>query len=170
MSNTVRLASLSSNSSVDGLGLRTVVWFQGCVHKCPGCHNPQTHDVQGGYEVEVEQLLNEIRALGNKKITLSGGDPFLQNQALHYLCEVLHKENYNIWIYTGYLLEDLIKQPINLSILEHTDVLIDGQFIQELMSIDNIFKGSSNQRVIKLSTYFNILNVEKSILTFNFME
>jgi len=170
VSNTVRLASLSSNSSVDGLGLRTVVWFQGCVHNCPGCHNPQTHDVKGGYEVEVEQLLNEIRALGNKKITFSGGDPFLQNQALHYLCEALHKENYNIWIYTGYLLEELIKQPINQSILEYSDVLVDGQFIQELMSVDNIFKGSSNQRVIKLKTYFKTLNVEESILTFNFME
>lgn len=170
MSNTVRLASLSSNSSVDGLGLRTVVWFQGCVHNCVGCHNPQTHDVNGGYEIEIEQVLNEIRALGNKKITFSGGDPFLQNQALFNLCETLHKENYNIWIYTGYVLEDLIKQPINQSILECTDILVDGKFIQELKGVDNIFKGSSNQRVIKLKTYFKTLNLEESILTFNFME
>jgi anaerobic ribonucleoside-triphosphate reductase activating protein len=164
------LASLSSNSSVDGLGLRTVVWFQGCVHHCPGCHNPQTHDVHGGYEVEVEQLLNEIRALGNKKITFSGGDPFLQNLALYDLCEALYKENYTIWIYTGYLLEDLVKQPINQSILEFSDVLVDGKFIQDLKGVDNIFKGSSNQRVIKLRTYFKTLNVEESILAFNFME
>jgi len=170
VSNTVRLANITSNSSVDGLGLRTVVWFQGCVHNCVGCHNPQTHDVKGGYEIEIEQLLNEIRALGNKKITFSGGDPFLQNQALYYLCEILFKENYNIWIYTGYTLEDLIKLPINQSILECTDILVDGKFIQELKGIDNIFKGSSNQRVIKLSTYFKTLNVEESILTFNFME
>jgi anaerobic ribonucleoside-triphosphate reductase activating protein len=164
------LASLSSNSSVDGLGLRTVVWFQGCVHHCPGCHNPQTHDVHGGYEVEVEQLLNEIRALGNKKITFSGGDPFLQNLALYDLCEALYKENYTIWIYTGYLLEDLVKQPINQSILEFSDVLVDGKFMQDLIGVDNIFKGSSNQRVIKLRTYFKTLNVEESILAFNFME
>jgi len=170
VSNTVRLASLSSNSSVDGLGLRTVVWFQGCVHNCLGCHNPQTHDVNGGYEVEIEQLLNEIRALGNKKITFSGGDPFLQNQALNYLCEALHKENYNVWIYTGYVLEDLIKQPINLSILEWCDVLVDGKFEQALKSVDNIFKGSSNQRVIKLKEYFKTTNINESILTFNFME
>jgi anaerobic ribonucleoside-triphosphate reductase activating protein len=164
------LASLSSNSSVDGLGLRTVVWFQGCVHHCPGCHNPQTHDVHGGYEVEVEQLLNEIRALGNKKITFSGGDPFLQNLALYDLCEALYKENYTIWIYTGYLLEDLVKQPINQSILEFSDVLVDGKFMQDLIGVENIFKGSSNQRVIKLRTYFKTLNVEESILAFNFME
>lgn len=170
MSNTVRLASLSSNSSVDGLGLRTVVWFQGCVHQCVGCHNPQTHDVNSGYVVKVDDLLNEIRALGNKKVTISGGDPFLQNSALYNLCDALHKENYNIWIYTGYLLEDLIKQPINQSILECCDVLVDGKFIEELKGVDNIFKGSSNQRVIKLRTYFKTLDVEESILTFNFME
>lgn len=170
MSNIVRLASLSSNSSVDGLGLRTVVWFQGCVHNCVGCHNPQTHDVNGGYEIEIEQLLNEIRTLGNKKITFSGGDPFLQNSALYNLCEALYNENYTIWIYTGYRLEELIKQPINLSILEWCDVLVDGKFIEELKSVDNIFKGSSNQRVIKLSRYFKTLNIEESILTFNFME
>lgn len=164
MSNTVRLASLTSFSSVDGPGLRTVIWFQGCVHQCVGCHNPQTHDLNAGYLVEVSDLLNQVRAINHKKITISGGDPFLQKHALNEICIALKAEGYHIWIYTGYEIEMLIKDDVNRSILKHSDVLVDGKFVYGMRDIKDNFKGSLNQRIININKYLTGLSIEDSII------
>ena len=111
MSNMIRLASVTAHSSVDGPGLRTVVWFQGCPHHCVGCHNPETQSVDKGYCVTMDELMLRIESLHNKKITLAGGDPFLQALPLLELVERLESLGYNIWCYTGYTFEECLILP-----------------------------------------------------------
>ena len=98
----LRLAGVIKESIVDGPGIRFVVFGQGCPHRCPGCQNPQTHDFSGGYDTTTERLLAEIRKNPMLKgITLSGGDPFVQPEAMAELAEEAHKLGLNVVTYTG---------------------------------------------------------------------
>ena len=107
----IRLAaSLQADSIVDGEGIRTVIWTQGCPHHCPGCHNPDTHDFQDGKEFDVEEIMAELDKLeGQDGLTFSGGDPFVQPGACSVIAKYAKSKDWNIWCYTGYLFEDLIK-------------------------------------------------------------
>ena len=98
----IRLAHpLQSDSIVDGEGLRTVVWTQGCSHNCPGCHNQKTHSFTGGFLKEIEELKEEISNLKNQDgITLSGGDPMFQIDACLEIAEFCQSQNLNVWCYT----------------------------------------------------------------------
>lgn len=150
----IRLASdLQPDSIVDGEGIRTVIWTQGCPHHCPGCHNPQTHDPKGGALVDLEYIFNEIDELSAQDgITFSGGDPFVQAKECSVLAAYAKKKGYNIWCYTGYTFEDLLKlgqkRSEIIEFLEQIDVLVDGRFLLEQKSLDCIFRGSKNQRII----------------------
>jgi len=145
----IRLANLTYDSIVDGPGLRMVIWMQGCTHNCPFCHNPQTHDLNGGYLREIDDLVDEVNKYTFKSgITISGGDPFEQKQALLELTNKI-KDN-NIWVFTGYLYEDLLKDETSRKILENIDVLVDGPFVNSLKSDTLVFKGSTNQRIINV--------------------
>src|SRR5574344_1194718 len=130
----VRLANkLQSDSIVDGEGIRTVIWTQGCVHNCVGCHNPHTHSFTDGFLVDVEDLKKEISSLeGQDGITLSGGDPFCQIDACLEIAKFCHSIKLNVWCYTGYTFEELLerseKNPKILEFLQNIDVLIDGKF------------------------------------------
>lgn len=142
-------ADIQSDSIVDGEGLRTVIWFQGCPHGCPGCQNPETHDIKQGMEVDIEEVFEKIDNLKFQKgITLSGGDPFMQPEAAKKIADYAHKCGYNIWCYTGYTYENIIKNPKLKSLLESVDVLIDGPFLLEEKSLNCRFRGSKNQRII----------------------
>lgn len=150
----IRLASkLQKNSIVDGEGIRAVVWTQGCPHNCPGCHNPETHDYNGGFLMDVEELKEEINSLDSEVgVTLSGGDPFVQPEACLELAKYCHKVKLNVWCYTGFTYEQLIKksetEPVIMDFLKEIDVLIDGRFIEKLKSLEAKFRGSKNQRLI----------------------
>lgn len=160
MSNMIRLANITANSSVDGPGLRTVVWFQGCPHHCIACHNPQTQSVDLGSCISVDDLVERIERLNNKKITLSGGDPFLQSLQLLDLVERLDSLGFDIWCYTGYIFEHILHNPILVSCMRHMSYLVDGPFIKDKIDHNLMFRGSSNQRVIDLKQFFerNIVN------------
>ena len=95
----IRLAStLQSDSIVDGEGIRTVVWTQGCPHNCPFCHNPQTHDFKGGFLEDIEVIKEELRELkGQDGITLSGGDPMAQPLQCLEIAKEAHKLGMNVW-------------------------------------------------------------------------
>lgn len=146
----IRLASvLQPDSIVDGEGIRTVVWTQGCPHHCPFCHNPQTHDFNGGKLVEIDEIKKEMKNLkGQDGITLSGGDPMCQPLECLELAKYAHELGMNVWCYTGYLYEDVLKNKKMKSLLEEVDVLVDGEFKIDEFSLDLYYKGSKNQRVI----------------------
>lgn len=148
----IRLAAdLQTDSIVDGLGIRTVIWTQGCSHNCKGCHNPSTHDFKGGELIEIDDVLDAIEDLqGQTGITLSGGDPFFQSKQCAILAKKAHELNMDVWAYTGFVYEDLIKSNKKdiLELLSEIDVLIDGKFEISKKSLDCPFRGSSNQRII----------------------
>lgn len=146
----VRLASpLVTDSVVDGRGLRTVIWCQGCVHDCLGCHNPDTHDFTAGFEQDVNELVQQTLAVKMQSgVTFSGGDPMLQAESCAYIASQLKEKGINIWCYTGFTFEELLERPDCLEFLQYIDVLIDGKFELALKSYELLFKGSANQRII----------------------
>lgn len=146
----IRLASpLQKDSIVDGLGIRTVIWTQGCAHGCPGCHNPGTHDFDGGALFELEEIKKTIDTLENQDgITFSGGDPVYQIEPVIDLAEYARKRNLTVWLYSGFEYEEILKMPLGKKLLKSIDVLVDGKFILEKRTLEAPFRGSSNQRII----------------------
>ncbi|MCL6560762.1 MAG: radical SAM protein, partial [Firmicutes bacterium] len=127
----LRIAGVVRESVVDGPGLRYVVFAQGCPHRCPGCHNPETWDPAGGYEILLEELfadiiLNPLLA----GVTFSGGEPFLQAASFAALGVILREKGFNVVTYTGYTFEELLRMPDEgvQDLLAATDILIDGPF------------------------------------------
>lgn len=147
----ISLSGVTGDSIVDGPGLRLTIFTQGCLHHCPGCHNPQTHDPEGGSWADTEDIL--AAAAENPLldgITLSGGDPFLQPVPCLALAEGAHKIGLNVWTYTGYTWEALWEEnaPEKIALLKETDVLVDGPFLLAERSLELQFCGSRNQRLI----------------------
>lgn len=148
----IRLATgLQTDSIVDGEGLRTVIWTQGCLHNCYGCHNPETHSFTEGKLVDVEVIKEELSNLKLQDgVTFSGGDPMCQVDACLELARHCQSIGLNVWMYTGYTLEELLakdKKNIN-ELLTYIDVLIDGKFEMDKKSYDVMYRGSTNQRII----------------------
>lgn len=151
----IRLAvpDIQTDSIVDGEGIRSVIWTQGCPHNCLGCHNPETHSIKRGKLVDIEKLFNKIDKLkGQDGITFSGGDPMMQPAECAILAKYCQDKGLNVWCYTGYLYEELLELskdvPAILDFLKQIDVLIDGKFILSEKSFDVVFRGSKNQRII----------------------
>lgn len=147
----ISLSGVTGDSIVDGPGLRLTIFTQGCLHHCPGCHNPQTHDPEGGSWADTEDIL--AAAAENPLldgITLSGGDPFMQPVPCLALAEGAHKIGLNVWTYTGYTWEALLEETDaeKLALLKETDVLVDGPFLLAERSLELQFCGSRNQRLI----------------------
>lgn len=141
----------------EGEGLRSVIFFSGCPFKCKGCHNPNTQKYDYGEEFSLNTQLNIIADIKSnqllKGITLCGGEPFANKNWKDVLSfvKLLKQEipNINIWSYTGYTIEELLELP-QIELLNEIDVLIDGQFVEELKDLTLKFRGSSNQRIIYL--------------------
>ena len=148
----IRLAcDLQEDSIVDGIGIRTVIWTQGCSHNCPSCHNPKTHDFSGGELVELDDVIERLENLvGQDGVTFSGGDPMFQPKQCSILAKKVHELGMNVWAYTGFTYEELLNNGSKdiLDFLNNIDVLIDGKFDLSKKSMDIRFRGSTNQRVI----------------------
>lgn len=147
----VKLASnLQSDSIVDGDGIRTVIWFQGCKHHCRECQNPETWSFDGGIEFDVEDIKEQMKNLKYQTgITLSGGDPFFQASAAAEIAKFAHSIGLNVWCYTGFTYDEIIDaNDEKMELLKNTDVLVDGRFEIENKSLACKFRGSTNQRVI----------------------
>ena len=149
----MKIAGLVQDSIVDGPGLRFTVFTQGCPHGCPGCHNPETHDISGGKEVPVEDIVEEM--LSNPMtdgVTLSGGEPFMQPGDCAEIAERAKAAGLNVWAYTGYTFEKLLElgkeEPAILRLLRQVDVLVDGPFVLEKRSLSIPWRGSTNQRLL----------------------
>ena len=147
----VRLASnLQSDSIVDGDGIRTVIWFQGCKHHCKECQNPETWNFDGGMDVDIEAIKEQLKKLKYQTgITLSGGDPFFQASAAAEIAKFAHSIGLNVWTYTGFTYDEIINaNDEKMELLKNTDVLVDGRFEIDKKSLACKFRGSTNQRVI----------------------
>jgi anaerobic ribonucleoside-triphosphate reductase activating protein len=147
----IRLAGITPESVTDGPGMRITVFFQGCEHHCPGCHNPQTWTRDGGTAYDLDEvfgLMPDSPMISG--ITLSGGEPFLQPGAAAAIAAEFKARRKDIWVYTGFLWEDLLKKndPASMDLLRQCDVLVDGPFKQAERTAGLYFRGSANQRMI----------------------
>ena len=155
----VRIAGQKRHSSVNGPGVRYVLFMQGCKHHCAGCQNPETHDLTGGFEMTVKEVVDDIlhtRYLDG--VTLSGGDPLAQPEATKEIARNLKEAGMNIWLYTGYTWEQIMEGKAGETakeVLSYIDVLVDGPFIESLLTEDAIWRGSSNQRLIDVQERLN---------------
>lgn len=149
----IRLAGLEPESIVDGPGYRFTVFVQGCPHRCPGCHNPKTHDFDGGYWADTGEICTR---LGEnplvRGVTLSGGEPMMQAAALCEVAGAARAKGLNVWCYTGYTLEQLLGEndPDRMRLLGLIDVLVDGPYLAHERSLDLLYCGSRNQRLIDM--------------------
>ena len=146
----ITLSSLIHDSIVDGPGLRSVIFTQGCPHNCPGCHNQKAIPFEGGELITTDDVINEVLRANLKKVTFSGGEPFSQPKELYTIAKALKEKGYNLWSYSGYTYNALIRHhdPYVQKLLSQLDILVDGRFLLEKRSIAAIFRGSTNQRII----------------------
>lgn len=139
------------DSIVDGPGLRLAIFFQGCPHHCPGCHNPESQLFIDNEFMSVNEVLDKITPL-TRGITVSGGEPFAQPESLLSLVRAARDRGVrDIWVWTGYLYENLASSKtvaLGAEILSEIDVLVDGPYIEDLHTNDLQWVGSSNQRII----------------------
>lgn len=150
----IRLArDIQADSIVDGEGIRTVIWTQGCIHNCKGCHNPDTHSFTDGFLVDIDIIKDSLKKLkGQSGITFSGGDPMCQPKECVEIAKYAKSIGLNVWCYTGYTYERLLEMSKSderyIEFLNYIDVLVDGPFILSQKSFDVKFRGSKNQRII----------------------
>ena len=147
----MRIAGVVNDSIVDGPGLRLAVFAQGCPHHCPGCHNPQTHDFDGGEVADTEEIIEKmIKNPLLDGVTLTGGEPFCQPEACTEIARAAHAAGLNVWSYTGYTFEHLLKEGTEpqCALLRELDVLVDGPFLLAQRTLNCRFRGSNNQRLI----------------------
>ena len=148
----IYLADIISDSIVDGPGLRTTLFCQGCPHHCPGCHNMETWPFEGGTPLDTEAIMTIVRSNPlSRGVTFSGGEPFAQAEGFTELAIALKEKNYEVASYSGYTFEQLLNgSEAQKTLLEHIDVLIDGPFLQAEKTLTAAFRGSKNQRIINV--------------------
>ena len=141
----MRIAGTLPCSFVNGDGVRYVIFTQGCAHRCRGCQNPDTWDFGGGEEISVEELAEMIKAKKHiDGITLSGGDPFYQQDECVKLLKLL--PGVNVWAYTGFRYEEIAETEL----AKMCNVIVDGEYIEELKCTGQMY-GSSNQRIVRVN-------------------
>ena len=149
----LRIAGLVEESVVDGDGCRFSVFVQGCLRRCPGCHNPETQPFDGGREIDTGEILRRME--GNPLlagITFSGGEPFCQPRPLLELARAVHGRGLDVWSYTGNTLEELLSLEDEdvVALLDEIDVPVDGEYVESQRDLTLKFRGSRNQRVIDM--------------------
>ena len=150
----VRIAGVVPESYVDGEGIRYAIFMQGCLRNCRGCHNPATHALDGGKIIDTAELISDIKKnpllMG---VTLTGGEPLLQIPASIEIAKATKNLGLNVWCYTGYKIEEIPAAAMEL--LNFVDILVDGEYIEELRDWDLDFRGSKNQRIIEVRSWLN---------------
>ena len=146
----LNLSGIVSDSIVDGPGIRTTIFSQGCPHQCPGCHNPETWEFGCGTDIPVEAVVDIVRSNPLcKGVTFSGGEPFAQPEGFAKLAGLLKEQGYEVASYTGYTFEELLSgSEGQRALLAQLDVLIDGPFLMAEKSLEIAFRGSRNQRIL----------------------
>ena len=145
----IRVLDIVRGTTVDGPGFRTSIYFAGCRHACPGCHNPQSWDFGSGVEMDLDEIMDIIRE-EDFDVTLSGGDPLYHPEAVRELSRGVVDAGHKVWLYTGFTIEEIEADPRLSYALEFIDTVVDGPYIEALRDTDLLFRGSSNQRIIPL--------------------
>lgn len=152
----IRIAGIEPESVVDGEGIRYAIFMQGCERHCKGCHNPATHQLDGGKVVDTSELIAEFKNNPMLSgITLTGGEPLLQISAATELAKAAKNLGLNVWCYTGFEFEKIPTAAYEF--LNFVDILVDGEFVEELRDWELDFRGSKNQRIINLNKLREIL-------------
>ncbi|ADV44000.1 anaerobic ribonucleoside-triphosphate reductase activating protein [Bacteroides helcogenes] len=143
------ILDILEDTTVDGPGFRTAIYAAGCPNACPGCHNPESWDINRGRWMKTDEILEKVLADDFADVTFSGGDPMFQPEGFTELAQAIkQRSRKNIWCYTGYTFEKLLCNPRQAKLLEYIDVLVDGKFNENLRDESLYFRGSSNQRLI----------------------
>ena len=144
------LSGIISDSIVDGPGIRTTIFSQGCPHHCPGCHNPETWDFGCGTQISEEAVVDIVRSNPLcRGVTFSGGEPFAQAEAFAALAQLLKEKGYEVASYSGYTFEELLNgSEAQKQLLSSIDILIDGPFLLAEKTLETPFRGSRNQRIL----------------------
>lgn len=155
MNEKIRLSGITKESVVDGLGFRYVVYAQGCPHHCKGCHNPSTHSFEGGKLIDVDNILYDIKKNPMLDgITCSGGECFEKAEQFVHIAKGVKSLGLNVWAYTGYTLEEILKTKNERKgwndFIKYIDVLVDGRYQEDNKDLSLCFRGSSNQRIIDM--------------------
>lgn len=153
MNKNIRLSGILYESLANGPGIRRVFFSQGCKHNCPECFNPETHDFNGGFLWDMDELIEDVKSNPMiKGVTFSGGDPLEQSDKFAYMAKSFKALGLNVWSYTGYtfeyIWENLQSHPYWKELMENIDVLVDGRFEVDKMQEGLKYRGSSNQRLI----------------------
>lgn len=147
----IQIAGVIRESIVDGKGMRYVIFAQGCHHNCKGCHNPETHDPNGGQTTDTAKIIADIKKQHSIcGVTFSGGEPFEQAAEFTEIAATCHMMGYDIWCYTGYTYEQLYGNADAMPLLREVDILVDGPFILEQRNAGLPFRGSENQRILEV--------------------
>lgn len=156
----MKVMNIIHDSVVDGEGLRTVIFFAGCPHRCLGCHNPESWKMTNGREMTIDEILSEVESNPLTDVTFSGGEPMIQAKKLATLARRIKALGKNIWVYSGFTLEELLeaRDPYKREVLTFCDVLVDGRFVLEERDLSLKFKGSRNQRIIDLNKQKKLIN------------
>lgn len=158
----LRILKIYKETISDGEGFRYSIYLSGCRHCCKGCHNPDSWNANLGSLLTgewFEQIVDEINSNPLLDgITLSGGDPFYYPESLlQLLRELKSRTGKNIWCYTGYTYEQLLQKEELKACLGYIDVLVDGRFEQDRFAPNLSFRGSDNQRIIKMNKNLDVL-------------
>ena len=149
----IRLFGLVTDSIVDGPGLRTAIFAQGCPRRCEGCHNPESWAFGTGTDMTVQDLFWRVKKNPLVRgLTLSGGEPMMQPEPLYLIAKAAKEKGMNVWCYTGFTLEELLREnrADRMRLLSAVDVLVDGPFRSHERSLDLLYRGSKNQRLIDM--------------------
>lgn len=145
----VRILDIIRGTTVDGPGFRTSIYFAGCRHECPGCHNPQSWDFNGGRETDIDDIM-KIVIEEDFDVTLTGGDPMYQPEIVKELSRRVKEAGHSVWVYTGFTWEEIQNDRRLMDALEYVEAIVDGPFIMSLRDTDLKFRGSSNQKIVFL--------------------
>lgn len=142
-----RVLDIVRGTTVDGPGFRTAIYFAGCDHRCPGCHNPQSWDFNGGKEMTHDEIMKIVRE-EDFDVTFTGGDPLYMPEKIATLAKAIKKEGYGIWLYTGFTIEEIRKSERLSLPLPYLDAIVEGPYIESERDPDLRFRGSRNQRIV----------------------
>lgn len=152
---TYRVLDIVRGTTVDGPGFRTAIYFAGCRHCCPGCHNPQSWDFSGGREMTLAEIMAVVEE-EDFDVTLTGGDPLYNASDIAHLARAIVEAGHKVWLYTGFTIEEIRASDFLSAPLPYIDTIVDGPYIESLRDPDLLFRGSSNQRILHLAKNFQL--------------